>query len=109
MLYMLILYRGQLSDDMGNPLFDVEGNPVIGDIPLLGDERVLEQERGFTWNSLSFSANHSWRLAFPSRLNHYSGIYDTGDNVFVGDNLFLDVEAAYNFNEHYYWQLELKT
>ena len=95
-------YRGQLSDDMGNPLFDVEGNPVIGDIPLLGDERVLEQERGLPETRWSFSANHTvgdWR--FLGRLNHYSGIYDTGDNVFVGDNLFLDVEAAYNFNEHY--------
>ena len=71
-------------------------------VPLLDEERILEQERGLPRTRWSFSANHmigEWR--FLGRLSHYSGIYDTGDNIFVGDNVLLDVEAAYSFNDNY--------
>lgn len=70
--------------------------------PLLGAERILEQERGLPETRWNFSANHTigdWR--FLSRLSHYSGIYDTGDNFFVGDNMILDAEVAYNFSDNY--------
>ena len=70
--------------------------------PLLGAERILEQERGLPETRWNFSANHTvgdWR--FLGRLSHYSGIYDTGDNFFVGDNMILDAEVAYNFNDNY--------
>lgn len=69
---------------------------------VLNSERILELERGLPRTRWSISANHTignWR--FLTRLNDYSGIYDTGDNVFVGDNMLMDVEAAYNFNDNY--------
>lgn len=70
--------------------------------PLLGAERILEQERGLPETRWNFSATHSvgdWN--FLGRLSHYSGIYDTGDNFFVGDNMILDAEVAYNFSDNY--------
>ncbi len=78
-------------------------DPVTGvTTPLLGDERVLEQERGLPETRWNFSANHTvgdWR--FLGRLNHISGHYATDNNIFAGDNLSLDVEMAYSFNDNY--------
>ena len=78
-------------------------DPESGDdVPLLDAERILEQERGLPQTRWNFSATHivgDWR--FLGRLSHYSGIYDTGDNFFVGDNAILDAEVAYSFNDNY--------
>ena len=68
---------------------------------LLGGERITEQERGLPQTRWNFSANHmigDWR--FLGRLNHNSGYYGTDNNIFVGDNLSLDIEMAYNINEN---------
>jgi iron complex outermembrane receptor protein len=78
---------------------DVDTGEVL---PLLGDERVLEQQRGLPETRWNFSANHmvgDWR--FLGRLSHYSGHYGTDNNNFVGDNMALDVEVAYTFNDSY--------
>ncbi|MFK8013309.1 MAG: TonB-dependent receptor plug domain-containing protein [Marinicellaceae bacterium] len=75
-----------------------EGQPE----PLLGAERILEQERGLPETRWNFSANHTlgdW--SFLGRISHYSGIYDTGDNFFVGDNMILDAEVSYDFSDSY--------
>jgi iron complex outermembrane receptor protein len=69
---------------------------------LLGGERITEQERGLPQTRWNIAANHfvgDWR--FLGRLNHYSGYYGTDNNVFVGDNMSLDVEMAYTFNDNY--------
>lgn len=70
--------------------------------PLLDEERILEQERGLPETRWSFTATHNvgdWR--FLGRLSHYSGIYDTGDNFFVGNNAILDAEVSYYINDNY--------
>lgn len=72
------------------------------ELPLLDDERVLEQQRGLPETRWNFSANHTvgdWR--YLARLSHYSGHYATDDNIFAGDNMSLDLEMAYNFNDNY--------
>jgi iron complex outermembrane receptor protein len=69
---------------------------------LLGGERIIEQERGLPETRWNITANHTlgdWR--FLGRLNHISGFYGTDNNIFVGDNLSLDVELAYTFNDNY--------
>ncbi len=68
---------------------------------LLGGERITEQERGLPQTRWNFSANHTvgdWR--FLGRLTHNSGYYGTDNNIFVGDNLSLDLEMAYAINDN---------
>ncbi len=68
---------------------------------LLGGERITEQERGLPQTRWNFSANHmigDWR--FLGRLTHNSGYYGTDNNIFVGDNMSLDLELAYNINDN---------
>ncbi len=70
--------------------------------PLLDGERITEQERGLPQTRWNFTANHTvgdWR--FLGRLNHNSGYYGTDNNIFIGDNVTLDVEMAYSFNDNY--------
>ena len=81
---------------------DTYTNPDGTSGTLLGGERILEQERGLPETRWNFSANHivgDWR--FLGRLNHNSGYYGTDNNIFVGDNVTLDVEMAYTFNDNY--------
>ena len=95
-------FSSPIVDDNGNPVLDGGGNPTFENLPLLGDERVLEQQRGLPETRWNFSANHTigdWR--FLGRLNHISGHYATDNNIFAGDNLSLDVEMAYSFNDNY--------
>ena len=81
---------------------DTFTNPDGTSGTLLGGERILEQERGLPETRWNFTANHivgDWR--FLGRLNHNSGYYGTDNNIFVGDNVTLDVEMAYTFNDNY--------
>ncbi len=81
---------------------DTYTNPDGSTGTLLGGERILEQERGLPETRWNFTANHTvgdWR--FLGRLNHNSGYYGTDNNIFVGDNVTLDVEMAYSFNDNY--------
>lgn len=77
---------------------DVDTGEVL---PLFDGERIVEQERGLPQTRWNFSANHlvgDWR--FLGRLNHNSGYYGTDNNVFVGDNMSLDLEMGYTYNEN---------
>jgi len=81
---------------------DTYTNPDGTSGSLLGGERITEQERGLPETRWNFTTTHmvnDWR--FLGRLNHNSGYYGTDNNVFVGDNMSLDLELAYNFNDNY--------
>ncbi len=81
---------------------DTFENPDGTSGSLLGGERITEQERGLPQTRWNFTANHTvgdWRML--GRLNHNSGYYGTDNNIFVGDNMTLDLELGYAFNDNY--------
>ena len=69
---------------------------------VLDDARIVELEEGLPETRWNVSANHivgNWR--FLGRFSYYDGIWDTGDDVYIGSETQLDVEAAYSFSNNY--------